>query len=560
MKKLFGKTKPQTGDTLILYATKSGNAKKVAALTRDYYRKQGMQARLSNVSGFEPRKLEQVRYLLLVVSTDGEGDPPPSARKFFRTLCSGGMKTLPGLQYSVCALGDSSYEQFCEAGRKIDHRLRELEARPFYPRTDCDVDFSTPAINWIKASWEHINGRPGNEKLNGRHLHQENPAPAIQATLVEKRLLSPPGGGCPCYHLELAVQEENFSYKPGDSIAVKPRNPHWLVRELLALLQIDPETKVMGDKPMGELLIRELELTRLSSRVLRNHALKTGNPELRNLLNSPERLTAYLSRADIPDMFRDFGPRSLPAETLAGMLQPMNSRQYSIASAPVPSNRRPAHLYPGTTQTATEINATIPAKKNAPNIALTVKPLRYSFGGHPHEGAASVYLCDTLEIGQHLHVRHVETPGFHLPEDKGQAIIMIGNGTGIAPFRAFMQERGRQGIKGGTWLIFGEKNPGHLYYREDFHAFLEKVILERMDTAWSRETGRKIHVQDLIQRQQNKLVEWINRGAFIYVCGSLSMGREVKTLIDRILKNNPYSTIPSVETLEDRHRYREDVY
>ena len=518
--------------TIILYATRSGNAKAVAELAHKYYHQHGLSHAFSDVADFAPENLARFNNLLMVVSTDGEGEPPPSAENFYNAISADSMPALSNLKYAVCALGDSSYEYFCEAGRQMDRLLQQLDAKPFYLRMECDVEFSNAAIAWIKETYQHLIGANGQYSKNDASLFIPK-KPSFTAVLSKKRLLSSYNAEVPCYHLELAHESGSFHYQPGDSIELKPENPLWLVNEILKVTRAERDTFTGQNKTLQEMLLKELELTTLSEQTLKNYQLKTGNQQLYNLLQDRSKLTEFISKAHVLDLLLEYNT-SLPAENLADILPPIRYRQYSIASCPE---------YAGS------------------DIHLMIKPVNKNYNGKKHEGAASTYLCNFLIKDQPFQFRHYPNAGFHMPAETEALLIMIANGTGLAPFRAFLQRREALGLKGNTWLVFGEKyRDADFYYKEEILDFQQKGVLERLDLAFSRENAHKNYVQHAIMEKSGEIIRWIQKGAHMYVCGSLKMGKSMKETMNNILSGQQIERLFKVQDLMALKRYHEDVY
>ncbi|MEX0981963.1 MAG: flavodoxin domain-containing protein [Bacteroidales bacterium] len=529
---LFGRNNRQNTDTLILYGSKSGNAKKVAQLAQKYLMKNGHKTSFVNIKKYSPENLQRVQHLLVIISTHGEGDPPPAAKGFFKEVLSNNMSSLAHLKYSVCALGDSSYRLYCEAGRKMDNRLKELNAKPFYPRTECDVDFSASAVKWIKGSCQQLNGSC---KINGNDII-ENKAlskATYHARLVNKKVLSAGNTKKLCYHIELKTEHRDINFKPGDSIEILPENPTWLVEKILNITGIELGNCVNGNKNLSSKLLKELEITSISERTLRKYHEKVNNKILTSLLETPRELSAYLTCANVLDMLTDFNSTSFSISDLEDILPPVRYRQYSIASG----------------------------QKNCTSVELTIKPVKYLYKDSWHEGAASNYLCHTLDIGTSISFRLFRNPDFYLPKVLSLPVIMIANGTGIAPFRAFLQQRETLGLIGKTWLLFGERcSYSDFYYKEEMVAFQQNGVLEKLNVAFSRDREQKVYVQDIIEEKSDELLNWLQDGAHIYVCGSLKMGKSVMKVLNAMLRGKKVEGISGVENLISLCRYHEDVY
>jgi sulfite reductase (NADPH) flavoprotein alpha-component len=523
-KKAVGRKKDEL---LILYATKSGNAKLVAQQAGQFLKKKGMPGKCLDISKADAFSLQHVNKLLAVVSTDGEGEPPPGAEQFFNSIQSPEMPRLDQLQFAVCALGDSSYEKYCEAGKMIEGHLLSLKAKPLMQRVDCDLDFSKPASEWIKNIYKTLqNGEGGTGEPAGFAIEERA---SFTGNLQNQKILGTAGNNPLCFQVTLQINEQHFTCHPGDCLEIKPENPYPVVERILKSLSIAPDTMVDGDKTIAGMLLKELEVTRLSKPVLLRYASFARNKDLEVLLQSPEKTRDFIHHNNLADLIAEF-PAKLKVADLAALLPKIAYRQYTIAST---------------------------LQKNPLSVDLILKEIcTGKKGGHPR-GAASTYLCHTLLPGQPVQFRHVACTHFHLPENTQSPIIMIANGTGIAPFRAFLQELGQKGRKDQAWLVFGEKTEkGHFYWKHEWDAWLQKGILTHLDTAFSRDQQEKRYVQHVLEEKQERLMQWISNGGHIYVCGSKKMGKKVSETMDMLLR----SVNLSVTTLKEQGLYHEDVY
>lgn len=513
---LFKSNKASKDDLLILYGTKSGNSKLIAQRAEKLYAKNGLNTVCRNLSKLAPEQLKNYNKLLLIVSTHGEGEPPPSAKKFFKLCQEDTMINLNHLSYSICALGDSSYKEFCWAGKVLDHRFAELGAKSFYKRTDCDENFSNDAVLWIKGCAKEL-------LLNNKSLENNNEAlfsekKVYQAKIIDRKLLSSDQCDLPTYHLSLDIKESGLTYNIGDSIEIFPKNP----KDLLSGLSEKLKLKSFVD-------LEDKEITRISLKTLKRYNSLIESEMLNSLLMSKEQLERYLDKANFLDVISDYSS-SLDANTILRILPPIKGRKYSIASS--------QKLYTDT-------------------LDLTIKTIRYQFNKSNHEGAASVYTNETLSLNSTLSFKVHNNCGFILPSDTDIPIIMIGVSTGIAPFRAMLQERENDNIKGKTWLIWGNKNADKDFlYKDDLITFKERSVLERLDTVFSCDGKEKLHVHNILVAQKELFVAWINNGAHIYICGSLKMGNSVNNTIEKMLKN----TSLDIEHLINTSRWHEDVY
>ena len=528
------KKKISDDELLILYGTRSGNSRLVAKQAEQFYRKNGVKATCTNMSKYNPEQLQEVKKLLAVVSTHGDGEPPEQARKFFLKMTGNEIGNLSQLKYSVCALGDSAYEQYCKAGKDLEERLNQLGAKTILPRKDCDVEFSEDAAKWIKESFKVLTSKNGHPTIANETLEFNNEIknrPRFSAKITGKKKLTGDSARSPVYHISLEVSSPGFSYKAGDSVEIFPKNPEWLVDNILEQLQIQQgETRKNAFAELKEFLLNNAEITRLNAGTVKRYQEIVKNEQLEKLLNNKAEFSNYLGQANLLDLLLDF-PGSLTAVQLMTIVPKLAPRVYSIASGP--------RLNPGT-------------------IDLTVKTIRYRFKNLPHVGSGSVFINEDLQPGSTIEFSLEENPEFWLPKEAEIPVVMIGVGTGIAPFRAFLQERSALAAKNGTWLIWGaKKQASDSLYKEELEAFKNNQTLERLDTAFSKDNNPGKYVQDILIENKNELVNWLEKGAHIYVCGSIAMGGGIKNCLNNLLKDN---SLQSAENLQILNRYHADIY
>lgn len=516
-------------ELLILYGSKSGNSKLVARQAQHYLNKNGVNALCKNMSAYRAENLANVKNLLVVVSTHGEGDPPPSARRFFKTVLAEKMPGLAHLNYSVCALGDSSYSEFCLAGKTIDRRFTQLGATSFYPRKDCDLEFAEDAIDWIKQTTQKLHPAK-NANQPEISIPNLSEVKIYQGKISSREVLTGSPEVAPVYHLILDIDSSDFNYKIGDSVEFYPQNPGWLVDEIASRIEAAGAKKQQLPALKNQLL-RDFEITSLSQKTLEAYAKLAFNDDLQNLLQSEKELRNYLAKANILDLISDY-PSPEAVLILPSILPNIKRRAYSIASS----------------------------QKAFPNqLHLTIKTIRFSFNATKHEGAASVFANEFLEINSTIEFRLIPNETFCLPRDKNVPVIMIGVSTGIAPFRAILQEREVLNAKGKTWLMWGNKyRDKDFLYAEDLKNFKANGTLEKLDTAFSCEGETKCYVHDLIVENSAEFISWVETGAHIYVCGSLKMAASVKQSIEILLVGN--TTGQTFDLLLEQQRYHEDAY
>lgn len=517
----------------ILYGGKSGNSEFIAREAGNYFLTQGLKTSVVNMAKYKIERLQEEKLLLIVVSTHGEGDPPPAAAAFYRKLMNRSFD-LAHLEYAVCALGDSSYEFFCQTGKNIDKRLGELGAIRIYQRVDCDVNFEKTAASWIGAV---LKSRLPGEKAEIK-MEEADHIRYHEAVIKEKYLLNE-GSPDPVFHLVLKTDPAQVRYLPGDNIGILPPNPDELVNELLRFLNFSPDYRCIyegEEMTLRDLFGFKLEITTLCKDLIMRYQERTGNDLLGELLKDEQALYAYYRRRDLADLLHDF-PSVLSPEELISILRPLRPRYYSIASS----------------------------QSAAPDeIHLTVKLVKFSFLERTREGACSAYLSRYLEPGSPIRFQLRTGDHFRLPEKAETPLILIASGTGIAPFRAFMQERA---LTGNTriWMIFGEKHEASdLLYKNELLGWKQQGLLERLDLAFSRDQERKIYVQHKITEYGKEFLSWLDAGAAVYVCGSVAMGKEVRRailgLFEASLQLSSSKSASMIDQLSAKGRYCEDLY
>ncbi|SHE71894.1 Sulfite reductase, alpha subunit (flavoprotein) [Mariniphaga anaerophila] len=515
-----------TDNWLIVYATRSGNAKMIATTLQAQFKRLGLPVKTRNISTLTSAQLKSIKYLFIAISTDGNGIPPPSAKNIFTELKNSDY-LLNSLNYSVCALGDSAYDAFCQAGKNLDKYLRNKGANSIIQRVDCDADFSEPSTKWINQS---IRAVLLNEKIELTKELKTN----VEITKKEfrqlqvKEIAKLSNGNLqkPCYHIVLQSDENLSSIKPGDSIEIFPQNPEWLVTNILNALQLPSNKKVR------DWLLNECEITTLNKTTIEKYNYFAENRNLTRLLNDGASLRKYLAKANFHDLIVDF-PAAITEKQLKETVPGKKGRLYSAASSTA--------YFPN-------------------EIHLTVKTIRYTFQSRKHEGAGSIELTNNLVAGDTIRFRHYPNLEFRLPENTNAPLILIGIGTGIAPFRAFLQQNEFDNSNREIWLIWGDKNrENDFLYEKELLDFKEKNSLTKLDTAFSRDGNPKVYVQHLVEQNESDFIRWMNKGAHVFVCGSINMAEGTKTAIEKVLNNHSASTITFHELIEQQ-RYHEDTY
>jgi len=519
----------------ILYGTKTGNSQLIAQQAHKYYHQCGIESECYNMDKYDVGRLPAEKNLLIVISTDGEGELPPNARRFFQLLQHDEMPMLSDLKYAVCALGDSSYDNFCGAGKQVDEQLKKLGAQAIINRIDCDLDFKKSALQWIQNSYDTI---VGIKKDNESPKAEIELPDFITTKLTERYQLTQAEVDQAVYHVELDNSVNKIQYEAGDCIEIIPTNPSKLVENIIDHLKLDKTQKLHSFNHSLEYgLLNQFEITKLSRPVIRRYMKLNESNALSALYENKEQLRAYLNNADVFDLLNDY-PCAMSADEFVSILQPIHSRYYSIASG---------------------------AKAKPEQIDLTVKTIRFQHKKREYEGAGSTYVNEGLSKGASINYRLVSNPSFHLPQNAETPVILIGVGTGIAPYRAFLQDLQAQGIKNKAWLIWGDKNQERDFlYEDELIDYYKNETLAFINTAFSRDQETKEYVQHRLTDYKERLMEWFDNGAIIYLCGHNKMGDEVKqTLIQLYMSEKGMSEQTAKAKLKqqrDNNVIREDLY
>jgi len=536
----------------VLYGSQTGNGRRLAEKLKVLLDASGVQARLVSAADYPAKRLAEERFLYLVVSTHGEGEPPDDARALTEFILGKRAPRLEQLAYAVFALGDSSYPRFCETGRALDERLAALGARQLLPRVEADVDFDSAAASWIDAARDTAQREIGGPRLALVTPLRATAAAVASAATRERPLevevlgnqpITAAGALREVRHLELALPDGGLGYEPGDALGVWPENPPETVAELAALTGATLETPVAaGDRtlPLGAWLGREREITRLTRPFLELHAARSGSAELAAVLQPGrhEALRAALREWQVVDLLREHPAGWSPAE-LVGALRPLAPRLYSIASSRAGVGDE-AHLA----------------------VAL----LAGERAGLPRPGAASSFLAQRAGEGARLRVFLEPNPRFRLPADGARDIIMVGAGTGVAPYRGFLQQRIEAGAGGRHWLVFGARHlDSEFLYQAEWLDALKKGQLQRLDVAFSRDQAQKRYVQHCLAERGAELYAWLEGGATFYVCGDAErMAPDVHAALVAVVAQHSGRSAEDAEdyvrALAADKRYLRDVY
>ena len=550
----------------VLYASQSGTAEGLARKVAKELKAKGHVASLSSLEGYTPAVLAEERYAIFIASTYGEGDPPDVAQPFFQKLCVEHLPRYLDLSYSVLALGDSHYEHFCKFGIDLDNKLTSLGAVRLCDRVDCDVDLGEPFARWKEGLYARLESivaaRPArNAQSSSVTGGEPKPAPAASpaghasatysrenpffAPLVDKRPLTSEVSSKQTMHLAFSIADADLQYEAGDACGVIPQNDHQLVGEIIASLKFSPEAPVQlpkcGTASLRDALTNHLQITRLTRKMIEAYATIGNCQALFDLLvhEQQAQLDKYTWDRGLIDLIHDYPDVLHNPADLVAMLPKLSPRLYSISSSPF------AH---------------------AGEIHTTIAVVRYRSHDRERGGVCSTLLADRTDTGERRPIYIHPNKKFRLPAAPETPIVMIGPGTGIAPFRAFLHERRALAATGKNWLFFGERSAStDFLYREELESMLADGHLTRLDTAFSRDQERKIYVQDRMVEHGAELWRWIDAGASIYVCGDASrMAKDVDAALHRIVETQggmgQDSAREYVQMMKDDRRYHRDVY
>lgn len=542
-------------DVHVLYGTETGNAEEIAETFETKLKSQNLNVHLWDMDDFPRDSLPEVEHLFIICSTQGVGEPPINALDLYDYLHGDDAPQLDQVNFAVLALGDQDFPDFCQAGKDFDHILGQLGANRVADRVDCDFDYEETAEQWITNMIELLTQASSNTNEETPSVENEDvtieepQAPysksnPFQAEVLKNTILTQPEASREVRHLEISLEGYREAYEPGDSLVVIPQNDPVLVNQLIDALNWDAETPIqMNDsdsmRSLKEALTHDFEIAKLTPVLMKNAAELLGNPMLNANIQKSEWVQNYIYGKDVIDLIRDFTPVALEPNMLPQLLRKLPPREYSIAS----SN-----------------------KVNPNSVHITVRVVKYEAHRRERFGVCSVQLADRTSVGDKLPVYLKKNPNFKFPYDTETPVIMIGAGTGIAPYRAYLQERAYLNLKGEQWLIFGNQNYHHDFlYKDDLEQWLEEGVLSKLDLAFSRETENKIYVQHRIEENSAEFYKWIQAGATIYLCGNKDeMASGVhESLIKVLIKEGNLDETEAEAYLTEmikNQRYQRDVY
>ncbi len=543
---------PEKRAITLLYGSETGNAQGLAEIFEERLSNIGHNVTLKAMDEFKPKNLKNVEDLFIITSTQGEGDPPDNAAELHEFIHGRKAPKLEGVRFSVLALGDQTYEFFCQTGKDFDKKLEELGAERLYERVDCDVDYEEDAEKWMANVINTIDSAPEgtqseqvvSESIKSAKEKKYSKANPYQAEVLENINLNGRGSNKETRHIEFLLDNFGEEYEVGDCLVVLPQNDPALVELLMSTLGWDPGDQIEisedGDTiSLEEALTSYFEITKLTRPLLQNAAAYFDNEALEDKVQDSEWIQNYIEGRDFIDLLNDFPPEELEPEDLYQILRKLPPREYSISSS----------------------YQSLPDE-----VHITVGAVRYNTHGRDRSGVCSVQFAERIQPGDTVPIYLKRNPNFKFPKDGDTPVIMIGPGTGIAPFRAHMQEREEYGYKGNTWLFFGDQHfTTDFLYQTEWQEWLKDGVLEKMNVAFSRDTDQKVYVQHRIAEHSKEFNEWLEKGASIYICGDeKNMAKDVHQAIRNVLVKEQNLTEEDAESylkqMKKDKRYQRDVY
>jgi len=540
----------------ILFGSRTGNGEGLALKAQTEATKQGFLVRLKNMAEYNVHDLLTESNLLIIVSTHGEGEPPFAARELHEFIYSKRAPKLETLIYAVIALGDSGYFQFCKTGKDFDVQLETLGGKRISGLVACDVDYEELFEKGLKNILAGFNGEENlnavdtpkyrmvlkPEKGKSGKIASHTKLNPFLAPVFEKISLHGKGSKRQTLHIELNTKEATgLEYEPGDAAGVLPLNPPGLIHEVLKITGLSPDEKVIvkgESKSLYEALNHDVELSKITTDVVTRFLAFAPNDKLLKLSQETNLFKAYLEGRDIVDLFQDY-PATVTSNDLIHLLRPLQPRYYSISSSP--------KAFPG-------------------ELHLTVGVVDYINSGRNKRGTCSTFLSELAVEDEQVPVFIESNPGFRLPENDETPIIMVGAGTGIAPYRAFLQHRALADRRGKNWLFFGNRNfETEFLYQVEWQKLLKSGTLTKLNVAFSRDSEKKVYVQDRLHENAKEVYQWLEEGAHFYICGDMkNMARNVHDTLVTIIENEGVMSKEKareyIGNMEKEKRLQLDVY
>lgn len=538
------------GKLTIIFASQTGNAKGVAESLEQEAKAQGIDVALFDASDYKGKNLAKETHVIIVASTNGEGEAPDNAIELHEFLQSKKAPKLPNLKYGVIGLGDSSYEFFCQTGKDFDTYLSKLGATPFIDRVDCDVDYEAPASEWKAKALDKVKDDlaagpqaevvqlPVGQASGHSQYNKQNP---YTATLLTSQKITGRDSGKDVRHVEIDLEGSGLTYQPGDALGVWFDNSSELANAILGKVGLSGVESVDVDGEsisIHSALVSKFEITASNPQLVTKFAELSGSKKLQKLVEDKDKLREYATNTQVVDVLAEKKTK-LSAEELIGLLRRLTPRLYSIASS------------------QTEVDE---------EVHLTVGLVEYDKDDEKRFGGASSFLTQRLEEGGEVKVFVENNNNFKLPQDDNTPIIMVGPGTGIAPFRSFIQERDNRDAEGKNWLFFGDRTfTQDFLYQVEWQKYLKSGLLSRLDVAFSRDQVEKVYVQHRILENAAQVWQWIQEGAYIYVCGDATrMAKDVHDALVIVAEQEGKMPRDDAEQfindLRKAKRYQRDVY
>ena len=525
----------------IVYGTQTGNSEAMAEEAAVAAKKYGMAPKVIDMGDIELAKFAQTERILLVTSTYGEGEMPDNAQIIWEEINAKDAPKFENTFFSVLALGDTSYDQFCEAGIQWDTRLAALGATRVTERVDCDVDYEDLAMGWIekvmpiiteKGSQETVSVEGDKAKSVKPKFDKKNP---LEAELLTKRVLSGEKSSKEIVHFEFSLGDSGETYLAGDALNIIPENRPDLIQEILDLFDTNPGEEIM------KRLQYELEIRTPSKELVELVGNKTEDQEMRRMVENNDKVAIedFMWGLDSYQLIKSYGTGNITFYDFLNTCKSLSPRAYSISSS---------------------------IKKHDGEVHLTIGSVRYKREDRQQNGVVSTFLADLAKVGDKVKCYFSPNKQFKIPEDGNKPIIMVGPGTGIAPFRAFLEEREADGAKGDNWLLFGDRNKEHDFiYKEEIEAMQDSGLITKLDLAFSRDQDEKIYVQDKMRENGAEMFAWLERGGYFFICGdAYRMAKDVDVALHQLIekhgKMSEEESINYVNKLKKEKRYVRDVY
>jgi len=533
----------------ILYGSQTGNSESLAHDAAARAKSHGLVPVVNSMDEVEIGQLTDMSHVLIITSTYGEGAMPDNAEMLWQAASADSAPRLEQMNYAILALGDTSYDLFCQAGKDWDERLAALGGKRLLDRVDCDVDFEEPAEKWLSeviplmaegAETVAVIDTQAQQPAKSQY-HRKNPFPA---RLLANRLLTAENSSKETRHYEISISGSGLTYEAGDALCVLPVNCPELVANIIAALGCSGDE----DEPVGGELMKlsnalrdHFEIKLPSKELVEEIARRSGDQELNGILQAGDKdtLSDYLWGRDLLDLLLQFPNVEFSAAEFLALLKPLQHRAYSISSS---------------------------SKPHPDTVHLTVASVRYDAHGRHHKGVCSTYLADIADPHTPVKVFFTPNNSFRVPSDDSLPMIMVGPGTGIAPFRAFLQERRARKASGNNWLFFGDRNAAtDFIYRDEIEAMQAEGVLTRLDLAFSRDQAEKIYVQDRMRQHGAELFAWLEQGGYFFVCGdAYRMAKDVDQALHDVIRSHgklsEAEAIDYVNHLKKTKRYVRDVY